>query len=273
VFNLVFKRILDAHTHTDNSPDGHHSTMYLCERAEIAGMRGITFTDHVEIDYYLRDHYDRVAVQSYFEIAKARSAFTGKLLVCAGIELGQPMYDVETADKVVKSLRYDQVIGAVHNLRGMPDFSYLDYSEHDLDILLRDYFHELDLMVRWGNFDTLAHLTYPLRYITGEHKIDVSLTKYAGLIDEILSGLAEKGKALEINTSGLRQKLGKTMPGADIIRRFRQLGGEYVTIGSDAHWAEHIGAGISEGMKLAKHCGFSSVTLYQKREPILIPIE
>jgi len=270
---LEYKKIIDAHTHTDNSFDGHHSTMYMCEHAEFIGLRAITFTDHVEIDFYKQNNFDKTAVQSYFEIAKARSAFRGKLLVCEGIELGQPMYDVQTADKVVGALHYDEVIGSVHNLRGKPDFMFLDYGAEDIHALMLEYFYELQIMVDWGNFDTLAHLTYPLRYICGEHGIEISLSEYSAQIDSILRGLVKKEKALEINTSGLRQKLGLTMPGEDIIKRFRELGGEYITIGSDAHYAVDIGAGIPEGMEMAERCGFKNVTLFQKREPIQIPIE
>lgn len=270
---MSYRKLIDTHTHTDNSVDGHHSTMFLCEHAESLGLRAITFTDHVEIDYYERDNYSRVAKQSYFEIAKARSAFRGKLLVCAGVELGQPTYDTATADKVVGALRYDQVIASIHNLRGMPDFMFLDYNVHDVNQVMSDYFKEMQIMVDWGNFDTLGHLTYPLRYIQGDLGIRVDLSLYADQIDGLLRGLAEKGKALEINTSGLRQKLGETMPGEDVVYRFKELGGEYITIGSDAHYAKDLASGIPEGMALAERCGFKSVTLYQKREPIQIPIE
>ncbi|NLX92896.1 MAG: histidinol-phosphatase HisJ family protein [Clostridiales bacterium] len=270
---MSYRKLIDTHTHTENSSDGHHSTMFLCEHAEFIGLRAITFTDHVEIDYYERDNYSRVAKQSYFEIAKARSAFRGKLLVCTGVELGQPMYDVATADKVVGALRYDQVIASIHNLRGMPDFMFLDYNVCDVNRVMLDYFKEMQLMVDWGNFDTLGHLTYPLRYIQGDHGIKVDLSLYAEQIDGLLQGLVEKGKALEINTSGLRQKLGETMPGEDIICRFKELGGEYITIGSDAHYAKDLAAGIPEGMAIAERCGFKAITLYQKREPIQIPIE
>ena len=66
------QRIIDTHVHTDNSPDGHHSAMYMCECAEMAGLRAIAFTDHVESDAYRRDHYDRVALQSFIDVTKAR---------------------------------------------------------------------------------------------------------------------------------------------------------------------------------------------------------
>jgi len=273
---LPYKKILDLHTHTDNSFDGHHSTMYLCECAQTAGLRGVAFTDHIEIDFFYKDGHDRRAMQSYFEVVKARSAFTGNLLVFAGVELGQPMYDVQTAEKLISSLRYDIVLGAVHNLRDMQDFWYLDYSEYPgekLRALLLEYFREVRLMADWGKFDTLAHLTYPLRYIQGDHKIPVDIRDYSTEIDGILKSLVRGGRALEINTSGLRQKLGKTMPDEEIVARYRELGGELITIGSDAHYAEHLGAGIPEGMALAERCGFDRVTFFQQREPIQIPIE
>ena len=103
------------------------------------------------------------------------------------------------------------------------------------------------------------------------HSADLS--KYKDKIDEALKLLAEKDTALEINTSGLRQKLKATLPDEDIVRRFRQLGGKMVTIGSDAHYAEHLGSGIETGMEIAKRCGFDSVTLFQSRNPVEIPIE
>lgn len=270
---MAYRKILDTHTHTDNSYDGHHSAMYLCERAEMAGLRAITFTDHVEIDYYKSGHFDKSAVQSYFETAKARSAFRGKLIVCSGIELGQPMYDVKTAEVVVGALKYDQVIGSVHNLRGLKDFMWLDYNEYDPADVVRQYFDEVMLMTAWNEFDTLAHLTYPLRYIKGDHGIDLDLTPYTPVIDDILRTLAKNGRALEINTSGLRQKIGEPMPSEHFVRRFKELGGEYITIGSDAHYADHLGAGIPEGMAMAERCGFNCITLFQQREPIQIPIE
>ncbi|MCL2509062.1 MAG: histidinol-phosphatase HisJ family protein [Oscillospiraceae bacterium] len=273
---MSYKKILDLHTHTDNSVDGHHSTMYLCECAQAAGLRGVAFTDHIEIDFFLKDGHDRRAMQSYFEIVKARSAFTGNLLVFAGVELGQPMYDVPVAEKLISSLKYDIVLGAVHNLRDMQDFWFLDYAQYDgagLNGLLLEYFREVRLMADWGKFDTLAHLTYPLRYMQGRHKLPVDIRDYSAEIDGILESLVCGGIALEINTSGLRQELKKTMPDEEIVARYRGLGGELITIGSDAHYAEHLGAGIKDGMALAQRCGFDHVTFFQKREPTRIPIE
>ena len=251
------QRIIDTHVHTDNSPDGHHSAMYMCECAEMAGLRAIAFTDHVEADFYRRDHYDRVALQSFIDVTKARSAFRGKLLVCAGVELGQPMYDVATSEEILANLPYDMVIGSVHNFQNEQDFMYLDYSQWDITDLMNKYFDELIKLARWAKFDTLAHMTYPLRYIVGEHGISVDMSKFSDKVDEILSLLVKNEKALEINTSGLRQKLGKTMPEEDVVRRFKQLGGEFVTVGSAraaARRDRRLGRPLCKGYRRGSRC-------------------
>ncbi len=273
---MAWKNLLDLHTHTDNSFDGNHSTTLLCETAVEKGLRAVAFTDHVEMDVYRQQSFDRTAKQSFFEIIKARSAFRGKLIVCAGVELGEPTYNLPEAEALVRQYSYDVIVGSIHNLRGRQDFWYLPYETYDdatIGAMLREYFDELLLLAAWGGFDVLAHLTYPLRYICGDHGRRVALADYAEQIDAILEMAVKNKLALEINTSGLRQKLGVPMPEESIVRRFKALGGERVTIGSDAHYAEHLGAGLGECMELALRCGFTHMTLYQRREPIAVAIE
>lgn len=273
---LAYRKILDLHTHTDNSFDGNHSTMYMCERAELAGLRGIAFTDHVEIDIYRQHAFDRRAKQSYFEINKAKAAFYGRLAIFAGVELGEATYDIPTAEALLNTLRYDFVIGSIHNLRGEEDFCFLDVencTDEEIREILLEYFEEERQLAKWGKVDTIGHLTYPLRYIVGEHGRAVDLRDYSAEIEAVLREIIHSGIALEINTSGLFQQLGSTMPGEDIVSTYRHLGGELITIGSDAHYGEHLGRGIQEGMALAERCGFHKLTFFQDREPIQIRME
>lgn len=271
---MEYTNLIDLHTHTDNSFDGHHSAMFLCETACMKGLRAIAFTDHIEVDDFYHGNFDVTARQTYFYVANARSAFNGRLTVCNGIELGQPAYDIPIAEMLTEKYKYDIVIGSVHNLRNKKDFCYMNYDEEtNYPDLVDEYFDEVLTMAKWGGFDTLAHLTYPLRYIVGEAKKPLDMKRYEDKIDAILRTVAEKGKALEINTSGLRQPLGSTMPGKDIVKRFREVGGEFVTVGSDAHYSEHLGAGIEEGMAIAKECGFNCISLFRQRTPTPIPIE
>ena len=172
----------------------------MCEKACEKGIKAIAFTDHIEVDCYYEEHYDKVTVQAYF------------------------------AEKILNDHKYDIILGSIHNLRGEDDFCFLDYFNNDVDEILNEYFDEICGLADWGKFDSLAHLTYPLRYIEGEAGIHVDLSKYSSKIDEALRTLAEKDRALEINTSGLFNKIGKTLPEENIVRRFRELGGKLVTI-------------------------------------------
>ena len=271
----MFKNIVDLHVHTDNSFDGNHSATHFCERAEMLEMRVVAFTDHCEVDQFRGDPtYEKRMFQAFFEISKVRSAFRGKLLALNGVELGQPVYDVETAEKIIASHDYDQIIGSVHNLRGGEDFYFMENLTMDeAEKLLKAYFDEIINLLNWGNFDVLAHLTYPLRYFYSKSNLDIDLDKFKNQIDEILLLTAKKEKALEINTAALRQPLNKLSPEVDVLKRFKKLGGKYVSVGSDAHYAKHLAADIDMAYNAALEAGFDSITFFQKRTPIEMKIE
>lgn len=270
----VYKKLVDMHVHTDNSPDGNHSAMYICEQAELRGIRAIAFTDHCEVDVYTEEAYDKRYRQSYFEITKAQCAFTGKVVVLRGIELAQGHYNKRLAEEILNKYDCDVVLGSIHALRHTKDFCHLDgYTEENVKVYTEKYLTEIYNMVKWGKFDVLAHLTYPMRYFYLKAGIEVDLNDYSQKVDEILSLLAKTDKALEINTAGLRQKINKLSPETDIVKRFKELGGKYVTFGSDAHFAEDLTAGINEAYEAMKQAGFTHFTLFQKHTPILMPIE
>ncbi|MBR3754323.1 MAG: histidinol-phosphatase HisJ family protein [Clostridia bacterium] len=272
---MAYKNLIDLHTHTVSSFDGHYSAAEMCEAAVNAGLSVITFTDHFDVDFFEEHRLGERQVTSYEDVTSAQAAFADKIKVLVGIEVGQGTYEPELTKKSLEKYEYDFIIGSIHNLRKTPDFCELDYTNMTLDEvygLLDKYFEEMLLLAKWNGFDTLAHLTYPLRYIMGNYGIKVDLKKYDGIVDEIFKTVIANGKALEINTSGLRQKIGVTMPTVDYVRRFKELGGEYITIGSDAHFTEHVGAGINEGFAIAKAAGFEYVTYYEKHKPVMVKI-
>ena len=96
------------------------------------------------------------------------------------------------------------------------------------------------------------------------------MSQYDELIHEILSTLARKDLALEINTAGLRREIGQTSPTLEYVREFRELGGRFLTFGSDAHRAQDLGANLDVAFDMAKEAGFSYFTVYKKREPRLL---
>ena len=269
---MNYSGLIDMHTHSDHSFDGNHSCMLLCESAVSKGIDVLAITDHCEIDSKELD-FRAFTTNQYFESYKAKRFFEGRLLVLQGLEFGQAVYNKELAESVLNKFRYDFILGSIHNLENEEDFFYLDYSKYDVYELLDRYFDTVYELCLWNKFDSLAHLTYPLRYMKGEAGIDVDLSRFSDKIEAILKTLIQNEKALEINTSGLFLKLKETLPDKSIVKRFKELGGKYITIGSDSHYHQKLGMGIEQGMALAKECGFDRVTIYQQRQPILIPIE
>ncbi len=270
---MKYRYISDSHVHSDCSRDGSDPTMMMCESAARLGFYALTLTDHCECNAYVSEAYDRSIRQSYFEARKASAVFRERLHVYAGVEIGQPVQNLAAAEDALDSCDFDFTLASVHNVKDMEDFFELDYSKITLSDALSRYFNEILEMIAWGRFDSLSHLTYPWRYIVGERGMVIQENKYQDKIDEVLKLLIKNHRALEVNTSGLRQKLGKTMPDLPVLQRYRELGGKLVTIGSDAHrWAD-VGGGVEQGLSLLRRAGFSHFTIYVKHQPQFLPIE
>lgn len=270
---MKYRYISDSHTHSENSFDGNDNIIMMCESASNLGLYSLTVTDHCECQEYLQGNYQKSLSKSILDISKARALYHDRLLVLTGIELGQPTQNITAARDALSLTDYDFVLGSLHNLDKQQDFYYLNYNTENVPHILEKYFIEIFELVQQDCFDSLAHLTYPLRYIVGNAKINIKLEDYMDIINEILATLVKNHKALEVNTSGLRQVIGKTLPDEQIIRRYRELGGKYITIGSDAHRWGDIASGTEEGLHEILQCGFTHFTVYQKREPHLLPIE
>lgn len=275
--------LMDCHTHTGFSPDGTGTVAQLCDRAEALGISALAMTEHVEMNrFYSQAHYgteprnpwevfshDKVLADSLAAVSAEKSQRKSFRLLC-GMEMGQPNADFSLSEQACSDQRLDFVIASLHELLGEEDFFCLDYTRRHVPELLTLYFQQLYDICRWGCFDVLGHLTYPLRYMVGEAGISVDLQPYTEQICCCFRTLVENGKGIELNTSGLRQKYGKTFPDLPLLRLYREMGGEILTLGSDAHCAEDLGKGIAAGMTLAQEAGFGYVCYFEKRKPVFV---
>lgn len=269
---MKYKFISDCHTHSERSFDGKDSVAMLSERAFSLGMYALTVTDHCDCQEYYSNNVRGDIEASIHDIMKAKGMYTDKIRIYTGIELGQPTQDMKAAKEALSLGEYDFVIGSLHNLRNEQDFYFLDYTEDNYKSLLDRYFTELLELAESDCFDSLGHMTYPFRYIYANPDIKTNVMQFAPQVDAVLETLIKNGKALEVNTSGLRQLIGVTLPDENVVRRFRELGGKYVTLGSDAHRWGDVGAGIEDGLNMLLKCGFTHFTVYSKREPVMLPV-
>lgn len=265
--------LVDFHMHTAASEDSDAPAQEMCEAARQKGLAAVAITDHVEMLRYHEDGYDRAAAQSWEASGEMARIFDGRLRVARGVELGQPLYNLAESERLLAAHDYDFVLGSQHQLEDGLDFYFYDYTQVDVTATLTHYFDEVYRMVQWGKFHSLAHLTYPFRYLPPE-KRPADYAAWQEQIDAILKTLADKGLALEINTSGLRNPaLRTTHPDLPIIKRFRELGGERITVGADAHTPPDVGAHIPEALELARRAGFAYTAIYFSGQPEMIPIE
>ena len=269
---MKYKFISDSHIHSNNSFDGKDSVIMLADRACNLGLYSVTITDHCDCEGYYSNDLRESIEGSLRDTVKARGFYSNRLKIYTGLELGQPTQDTVAAQEALSLGNYDFVLGSLHNLMGEQDFYFLTYTEENTPKLLERYFNEMLELIEYGSFDSLAHLTYPFRYLAGNPDLKITPKQYSEQIDAVLEALIKKQMALEVNTSGLRQLIGKTLPDEYVVKRFRELGGKYVTIGSDAHRWGDVGAGIEDGLNMLLKCGFSHFTVYVRHEPNMLPI-
>ena len=228
--------------------------------------------DHCDIDG--KDMVvDELCLLQLKDLNDCINKYGDEIEILKGIEIGQGIYRKKETEALLKKYDYDFVLGSLHNLENMEDFFFLDYKNYDIDELLTRYFDGLLELCQWGAFDSLAHLTYPLRYIVAREKINVDMNKYQDVCDAIFEELIKNDKALEINTSGLFMDMKDTLPNISFVKRYKKLGGRYITVGSDSHYANRVCQGIEQGLGIARAAGFDSVTVFEKRQPRLITIE
>ena len=277
---MPYKILADCHSHSNCSFDGEAPMEAMCARAEALGLAYYALTDHCECDQYDgspefggRKYYD-VVRRAWRELEENRKRFPN-LRLLKGIELGQPLQNLPAARDALSGRDYDVVIGSLHNIAGMRDFYHLGeagFSEEALDRIFEAYFDEICEMLEWGAFDTLAHLTYPLRYLCkpGERP---SFARYGAQLDRIFKKLIEDDKALEFNTSRLLRTDVPVLPDREIFSRYHALGGRRITLGADAHCPENVAKGIPEALDILREIGYTEYTVFVGRRPQQIPIE
>lgn len=260
--------LVNYHVHSRCSFDAEHPLTEMCAAAKAAGITELCLTDHCDLideKGAPDDSFDWAREDRELEAAKAQFP---ELTLRRGVELGEAILRPEAAERILLEPGIDFVLGSMHNCPQGLDYYWIEYTSRAQCLeLLEEYLRCLLELSKTDWFDSLAHLTYPLRYMRGRARIQVDFRPFADLVREILKTLIQRGKALELNTSGYRTNGGEPLPPEDILRQYRALGGELITIGTDAHVPEHMADGLEQGMALLKACGFRYVTVYQERKP------
>lgn len=265
--------LVDYHLHSTCSVDGFSSIADYCQRASELGLVEIGFCEHADFDPRDRgyDYFDYPAFRRQIETQRER--FDHSLVVRAAVEVTYQASKEEEIALFLADKRFDYVVGSVHLVEDGADWAMISEAEHcgryfvqrTVQAAYRPYFAELRRAVASGLFDLIGHFDLVKRYGVGYYgSFDPAI--FDDEIHDILELAVERGVGLEINTSGLRQPPRETFPGLAILKRYRQSGGEILTVGSDAHSVADLGGGIAQAVALARRAGFRAITLFEERE-------
>lgn len=263
----------DFHLHTAFSADSTAPVRGQIDRAIELGMRELCITDHHDYDSDKPDNEFLLDFSKYLPYMNAfRSEYSSRIRIDIGVELGLQIHEKQELDRIVNTCDLDFVIGSSHFIdRKDPYFPDFFFGRPEEESYARYFEVTLDRVRTMDCFDVFGHLDYVVRYGPTMNK-HYSYAAYRDFIDPILKTLIEKGKGLECNTGGLKYGLGHPNPSEEILKRYRELGGEILTVGSDAHAPQHVGYGFHLLPSLLKSCGFRYYTVFRNRKPVFLPL-
>lgn len=268
----------DCHLHSSYSGDSvtPMEEMILCGIRQ--GLDTMCFTEHMDYDYpdcpdLPHDAFVLHTDAYCYDLIKYKEKYADRIRLLFGVELGlQPDIARKNAG-YVKSYDFDFIIGSAHVCHGKDPYYPAFFEGRSDEQAYREYFEcILENIKVFSNFDVFGHLDYVVRYGTHKEK-DYSYEKNKDILDEILKRLLDMGKGIELNTGGLIKGMKEPHPCLDILKRYRQLGGELITIGSDSHDANHIAGCFDRAYDALRECGFKYYTVFEKRVPEFVKLK
>ena len=264
------------HIHSQSSHDSVATVSQMANACIEKGVYAFAITDHCDIQYYKECGVAKLIEGSVGEATLEGKNFEGKVKILKGIELGEGIWEKRYTDEILAKFDYDVIISSVHAVRydGYTEpYSTIDFSkmtENQIDEYLCTYFDDVMQMVSELDFDIMAHLTCPLRYIVGKYHMCVDITKYEAQIRKILDYVVKNSISMEINTSGIGGFYNALMPDEWIIKMFFEMGGRFITLGSDAHIPSGVANAFEQVISYLKSLGFEGYYYYKKRKPIFV---
>ena len=255
----------DYHIHSRVSFDGHDTGKALAQAALDAGLNEICFTDHV--DYDPLGTMRNMAFDTACYNAEYDDLSLPGLKIRRGMEFGMARDNVNQFRQDLQRRHFDFVLGSIHFVDKLDVYLSPFWEGKTVFEAERRCLEETLACVQvHTDYDVLAHLPYIGKSPANPTPRPVPYEEHREIIDEILKILVQNGKGLELNTSGL-DRCGGFLPTADYFRRFRELGGEIVTVGSDAHRTDRVGQYSREACELLKDI-FGYVCTFEDRKPI-----
>lgn len=291
--------IADYHVHSDFSSDSTAPMEQMIEMALRLGLKKLCFTDHMDIDYpHSADGYSFVFNLGEYtkKLEELKEQYKNRLEILIGIELGLQPHIPDKMKALTDSYPFDFVIGSSHVVNHIDPY-YTAYWEGitEEEGVMRYFESIIDNCKVFQDFNVYGHIDYIVRYtpsmsVYKKYMMDqqsgkdaaatnrasntpvyqeYSYEKYADILDVVLKTILSYQKGIEINTSGLKYGLGHIHPKTELLKRYKELGGELITIGSDAHKPEHLAYEFEQTAALLRSLGYRYYATFVKGKPVM----
>ncbi|MDK2865722.1 MAG: histidinol-phosphatase family [Clostridiales bacterium] len=263
--------MFDYHNHTSFSHDSDAPMAAVIESAIARGLKSIAITDHYDPEYANPLKDTAIDLDQYYaELTKASETYQDVIHLVKGIELGLQDHVTSLLADAVKAYHFDFILGSFHCADGMELYGETFYAGYAAEAVYQKFYENCYRVIgKYDQFDVMGHVNIIDRYA---HRIPAFET-YRELVEAIFKLLIEKGKGIELNTSSIRYGMGERYtPTVEMLKRFREMGGEIITVGSDSHRASEVGSDIDFAAELLKTLGFKYRTLFQDRKPVFVSL-
>ena len=270
--------MFDYHIHSNVSHDAYDSPVRVAMAAKEKGFAEICFTEHQEIDYPYPEEgmvtlddalYDR-------ELRKARERVPG-IGIKKGVEVSLMPGSLQKIAGYIGSREFDFVIASQHTIKEKDPYFGDSFEGKTLRQAQREYLEEMLFdLEHYEDFDVAGHIGYLDKYLPNidslKEKTPFEYRDFPDLLDAILKSVILRGKGIDVNTSNYSVYEWPT-PIKSVLKRFYELGGEVVTVGSDAHVADKVGWRFADAAEYMKECGARYVCRFSGRVPEFVPLE
>ncbi len=256
--------LADYHLHTSFSDDSEFPMEESIKQAIARGIQEVCYTEH--IDYGVKTDINCDCEAYWKEIKRCRELFQDRIKIKGGMEFGIQTGTVSVFRRTFLKYPFDFILFSCHQVDNLEFWNQKFQTGRSQKEYQERYYEEiLKVMNLYEDFSVLGHLDLIRRYDpNGEYPFE----KVQDIIIEILKTVIEKGKGIEVNTSGYRYGLNDVSPSVRILKLYRELGGEILTIGSDAHKKEDVGYRLLETRKLLQELGYSYFCTFDRMKPV-----
>ncbi|QZY57241.1 histidinol-phosphatase HisJ family protein [Crassaminicella profunda] len=256
----------DYHVHSHFSTDCDVNMEEMIQKAISIGLKEICFTDHIDYDYQDSSINFEFDIPSYMaHINNLVEKYKKNIKILRGVEIGIQPHIVKKCDELVMKEKFDFIISSIHTA-DKKDIHVGDFFVGKTPKeAYTQYFNELLICTKsFKNFNVLGHMNLLKRY---HHHVEIQdIKNYFDIIEEIFRTLIYTGKGIEVNTSGFRYGLGETVPCKELLSFYKSLGGEIITVGSDAHTPEQLACKFNDTYDLLREIGFKYITIFENRQ-------